>query len=106
MGMNLWMMPIPPSRAIVIAISLSVTTSMFAETIGTCKGIFLVSQLLVESVRRESTSEYCGTSKTSSYVKAIAGRIFMVAPLDLVARIIIPDNGTTRAFAFGWAVRK
>jgi hypothetical protein len=83
MDKNLWMIPIPPSRAIVIAISLSVTTSMFAETIGTCNAIVLVSQLRVESVRRESTSEYCGTSKTSSYVKAVSGKIFMAAPHDL-----------------------
>ena len=79
--MKRWIMPIPPSRAMVIAISLSVTTSILAETIGTCNGIVFVSQLLVERTRRESTSEYWGTSKTSSYVKAVSGKIFMTAPL-------------------------
>jgi hypothetical protein len=77
MVMKRWMIPIPPSRAIAIAISLSVTTSMFADTIGDCRVIFLVSQLFVESVRRESTSEYCGTNRTSSYVSAVSGKIFI-----------------------------
>jgi hypothetical protein len=58
-----WMMPMPPSRAIAIAISLSVTTSMLAETMGICKVIFFVKRVWVESLRRESTLEYCGTKQ-------------------------------------------
>ncbi|MBV6393630.1 MAG: hypothetical protein KPEEDBHJ_02872 [Anaerolineales bacterium] len=39
---------------------------MFAETTGDCKNIFFVNGLIVESARRESTSEYCGVKSTSS----------------------------------------
>jgi len=56
---------------------------MFAETIGICKAIFFVSHDFVESNRRESTAEYCGTSKTSSYVKPVFGNIFIFAPLEI-----------------------
>src|SRR6266498_2271839 len=81
--MKRWIIPIPPSRAIVIAISLSVTTSMLAETIGICSAIFFVKQVFVDKARRESTLEYCGTNKTSSYVRAVSVKIFIDAPLDL-----------------------
>ena len=38
----------------------------------------LMARLRVaESLRREGTSEYCGTNKTSSYVKATSGNIFI-----------------------------
>ena len=45
MDMFLWMMPIPPSRAMVIAIRLSVTVSMAAEMSGMASSIRLVRRV-------------------------------------------------------------
>ncbi len=68
--MNLCITPIPPSLAIAIAILLSVTVSMAAETIGMCSSIFLVKSVLVETSRLDLMSEYRGTRSTSSKVRA------------------------------------
>ena len=54
--MFLWRTPIPPSWAIAIAISDSVTVSIAAETIGTFKVIFLVNLVAVSTICG-STSE-------------------------------------------------
>jgi hypothetical protein len=72
-------MPIPPARAMATAISLSVTVSILAETIGICRFNFDVSRVWVDSFLRDATSEYCGTSNTSSYVRATSGKIFIGA---------------------------
>ena len=53
----LWSTPIPPSRAIAIAIADSVTVSIAAETIGTFKGIFLLKKDWMET-SLGNTSEY------------------------------------------------
>ena len=63
------MMPMPPSRAIVIAVRASVTESIAAERSGT------LSSMLRERRDRTSTSRgrtslYCGRSRTSSKVRA------------------------------------
>ena len=57
--------PIPPSRAMAIAILLSVTVSIAAELIGTFKDIFLVNfDLILTSLGK--ISEYAGINRTSS----------------------------------------
>src|SRR5579862_9117924 len=63
------MMPIPPSWAMVIARRDSVTVSMAAETTGRLTLISRVSWLARETSRGR-TSEYAGTSSTSSNVSA------------------------------------
>src|SRR5271167_4794465 len=63
------MMPMPPSCAIVIARRASVTVSMAAETTGRLTRISRVSWLASDTSRGK-TSEYAGTSNTSSKVSA------------------------------------
>ena len=65
------MTPIPPSCAIAIAILLSVTVSMAADTTGTFKLRFL-ENFESNSTSDGSTSEYDGTSKTSSKVNPVS----------------------------------
>ena len=50
-GMFLWITPIPPRRAMPIAISASVTVSMAAETIGMLSGIARVKRLATVTLR-------------------------------------------------------
>ena len=63
----LWITPIPPSRAIAIAIGASVTVSIAAVTNGIFSSMFLENFVLSETSRGR-TSEYAGTSSTSSNV--------------------------------------
>jgi hypothetical protein len=49
--MFLWSTPMPPARAIAMAISASVTVSMAAETSGMLSGMVRVRRLLVETSR-------------------------------------------------------
>src|SRR5271170_5347541 len=63
------MMPMPPSWAMVIARRASVTVSMAAETTGRLTRISRVSWLASDTSRGK-TSEYAGTSNTSSKVSA------------------------------------
>ena len=49
--MFLWSTPMPPARAIAMAISASVTVSMAAETSGMLRGMVRVKRLLVETSR-------------------------------------------------------
>ena len=63
----LWMIPIPPCLAIAIAMRCSVTVSMLALIIGMFNVILLVN-LVVRSTMFGVTSEYAGTSSTSSNV--------------------------------------
>src|SRR6202161_3647645 len=63
------MMPIPPSWAIVMARRASVTVSIAADTTGRLTWISRVS-LLARDTSRGKTSEYAGTSRTSSNVSA------------------------------------
>jgi ATP-dependent DNA helicase RecQ len=62
------MTPIPPSRAIAIAIADSVTVSIAADTIGAFKRIFWVKRV-VTLTALGTTSEYEGINNTSSKVK-------------------------------------
>jgi hypothetical protein len=64
----LWITPMPPSRAMAMARLASVTVSMAAEIIGIFMGMFLES-LVLRLTSRGITSEYDGTSRTSSKVK-------------------------------------
>src|SRR5262245_18454439 len=59
----------PPSRARAIASSYSVTVSIAALTIGMLSGMRREKRVAV-STSRGWTSEYCGTSRTSSKVSA------------------------------------
>src|SRR3984885_11643629 len=63
------MMPIPPSWAMVMARRASVTVSIAADTTGRLTWISRVS-LLARDTSRGRTSEYAGTSRTSSNVSA------------------------------------
>src|SRR6202162_2183045 len=63
------MMPIPPSWAMVMARRASVTVSIAADTTGRLTAISRVS-LLASDTSRGKTSEYAGTSRTSSNVSA------------------------------------
>ena len=65
----LWITPIPPSWAMAIAILLSVTVSIAAETIGMFNDMFLENlEFILTS--EGNIVEYPGTNRTSSYVKA------------------------------------
>ena len=62
------MMPMPPCRAMAMAILASVTVSIAADSSGVFNVMAFVSRLLV-STSEGMTSVACGTSRTSSYVK-------------------------------------
>jgi hypothetical protein len=47
-----------------------VTVSIAAETIGMCSSIFLVKSDFVDTSLRDLMSEYLGTKRTSSKVRA------------------------------------
>jgi hypothetical protein len=64
----LCIIPIPPSRAMVIAVLASVTVSIAALKRGIFKVILLVKIVLI-STSFGTTSDLAGTSKTSSKVK-------------------------------------
>ena len=69
MLMFLWTMPIPPSRAIAIAVAASVTVSMADDTIGIASRMPGVSCVRT-STSLGMTSLSAGTSRTSSNVRA------------------------------------
>jgi hypothetical protein len=72
----LWMMPIPPCCAIAMANRDSVTVSIAALAIGTCRRILRV-RFEETSTSLGRTLECCGTSSTSSKVSAV------VSPMDI-----------------------
>jgi len=65
MGMFLWSTPTPPSRAIAMANSLSVTVSIAAESSGTFRRMLRVRRLPVLT-SRGITVERAGMRSTSS----------------------------------------
>ena len=67
--MLLWTMPIPPSWATAMARAASVTVSIAAERRGMLSSISRVSNVFRET-SVATTSEYPGTSRTSSKVRA------------------------------------
>jgi hypothetical protein len=69
MSMFLCRIPIPPSRAIAIAISDSVTVSIAALTSGMFNRMFLLKRVRT-SVSRGRTDDLAGTRRTSSNVSA------------------------------------
>ena len=93
MDMFLCSTPIPPARAIAMAISDSVTVSMAAETSGTFRGIVRVKR---EAVRtsRGWTVECRGTSRTSSKVSPTVGRMMAIRSGTPYARR--PTGGAKR----------
>ena len=70
MGMFLWVMPMPPMRAMLMAMADSVTVSMAAESRGMRSSMEGVSQVEM-STASGVTSEKLGTSKISSKVRAL-----------------------------------
>src|SRR5262245_38085285 len=64
-----WMMPMPPSRAIALAIRAPVTLSMFAETSGSSRRRCRDSRLSRETARRDKTTPAWGRNRKSSYVR-------------------------------------
>ena len=70
--------PMPPERAMAIAMSASVTVSMAAATNGMLSGMVRVKRLTIET-SRGCTLECRGTSSTSSNVSAIPGRIRLMS---------------------------
>jgi len=69
--------PMPPERAIAMAMSASVTVSMAAETSGMFRGMERVRRLLVET-SLGWTAEYLGTRRTSSKVRPGLGRMTLM----------------------------
>ena len=65
----LWMTPSPPSRAMVMAVSASVTVSIADDTSGICSEMRSVSRVRT-STSRGNTSDSAGNSSTSSKVSA------------------------------------
>ena len=76
-GMFLWMTPMPPARAMAMAICASVTVSIAAETSGMLSGIERVRRL-VTATCRGWTVEWRGTRRMSSKVSARADRIVLM----------------------------
>ena len=81
--MFLWMMPMPPSCAMVIASRASVTVSMAADSTGKFDPNFAGQLAWTRMTSRGKTSEYAGTSRTSSKVSA-SSRIRMSVHLRFV----------------------
>ena len=67
MGILLWMTPMPPSRAMAIAMRYSVTVSIAALIMGMLSLMFLV-RLVERSTSGGNTLLSAGTSSTSSNV--------------------------------------
>jgi hypothetical protein len=65
-----------------MAMVASVTVSMLALTTGTRNRIVGVSQPEVSTSCREANGDRLGTNKTSSKVKPLVGRIFIVCFLS------------------------
>ncbi len=63
-------MPMPPARAIAIAIGASVTVSMFAETTGTARRRRVVSRVDTSTSDRDPMPLRRGDRRTSSYDRA------------------------------------
>src|SRR5580692_1784718 len=90
-------MPMPPSCAMVMASRASVTVSMAAETTGKLTRMSRVSWLDRETSRGR-TSEYAGTSSTSSKVSA-SSRIRIERPLgSFKRRRIVPCERSNRYY--------
>src|SRR5580692_2394539 len=90
-------MPMPPSCAMVMASRASVTVSMAAETTGRLTRMSRVSWLARETSRGR-TSEYAGTSSTSSKVSA-SSRIHIERPLgSSKRRRIVPCEHPNRYY--------
>ena len=66
-GMLLWMTPMPPSRAMAMAMRYSVTVSMAALMMGMLRRMFFV-RFVLRSTSGGSTELSAGTSSTSSKV--------------------------------------
>ena len=64
------MTPMPPERAMAMAIRSSHTVSMLAATMGAASESARVKRPLVSTSPREPTPERNGVSRTSSYVRA------------------------------------
>ena len=71
--------PMPPARAIAMAIRDSVTVSIAELTSGTLSRIFLVSWLEV-SAAAGTTSDAAGSSRTSSNVSPSIAILFGLSP--------------------------
>jgi len=87
-GMFLWITPMPPSRAMAIAISDSVTVSIAAETSGRLSGMPRVKRERTSTLRG-CTLECRGTSRTSSKVRAVPGRKVPMA--KVTGRAAVPQ---------------
>src|SRR6266571_8101933 len=73
------MIPMPPSRAIAIAIGASVTVSMLALRTGTASFRSRVSWVDVSTSRRDVIRDRRGTRSTSSYVSP-SGKSISLTP--------------------------
>src|SRR5512143_2401955 len=77
-GMFLWITPMPPARAMAIAISASVTVSIAADTSGMLSGMSRVKRLAMSTLRG-CTVACRGTRRTSSKVRAGSWRKVPIA---------------------------
>ena len=82
MDMFLWMMPMPPSRAMAMAIRYSVTVSMAALITGIFRRIFLVSWVC-RSMSAGRTLLSAGISSTSSKVRPCRTNLLAASVLNM-----------------------
>ena len=84
--MFLWIIPIPPSLAIAIAILDSVTVSILALINGIFNWIFLVNWVFKETSLGR-TSDLFGTSNTSSNVYAVFNILAILSPPHTIFKL-------------------
>src|SRR3989339_1151114 len=92
MVMFLWRKPTPPSRAMAMAMSDSVTVSMAAVSRGTLSEMRAVSRVLTE-VSLGSTADRAGISRTSSNVSPRLPKRSAISPL------LFPDQDCAAGLA-------
>ena len=95
--MFLCMTPMPPSRAMAMAMDASVTVSIAAETTGMFR-VMLREKRVSKLTSRGNTSEYAGTSSTSSKVRPsmrTRSAINDIAVLLLKGLVFIAHKGNT-----------
>ncbi len=101
-GMFLWMMPSPPSCAMVMASRASVTVSMAADTSGMLSAMDFVRRV-ARLTSRGTTREWAGTRRTSSNVSAfLTTRMGFSNPQKRIIQAMQPaERGSARVASSG-----
>ena len=93
MDIFLWIMPMPPSLAMAIAIRYSVTVSMAEDITGIFRRIFFVSWVC-RSMSAGSTSLSAGTSSTSSNVRPCLVNLLAASELTIHKQLLFLQYST------------